>query len=102
MKKIILIALVAASSLLHAQNGKGKMFPDMLAETFNEKPLNLPSDCKGKFTIIGMCFNKDAEGDLQTWLNPLINAYALKHEGDAAMGVEATADVNFYLMPKFS
>ncbi len=49
-----------------------------------------------------MCFNKDAEGDLQTWLNPLYNAYAVKHEGDEAMGVAATSDVYFYLMPKFS
>src|SRR5438309_8968563 len=49
-----------------------------------------------------MCFNKDAEGDLQTWLNPLYNTYVLKHGGDEALGVAATADVNFYLMPKFS
>jgi hypothetical protein len=102
MKKIILLALFAATTLVNAQNGKGKVFPDMKAETFSEKPLNLPGDCKGKFTIIGMCFNKDAEGDLQTWLNPLMNAYAMKHEGDAAFGVAATADVYFYLMPKFS
>lgn len=102
MKKITLILLIAAFSKLNAQYGKGKQFPDMLAETFTEKPLNLPADVKGKFTIIGMCFNKDAEGDLQTWLNPLYNAYVLKHEGDEAFGVAATADVNFYLMPKFS
>jgi len=102
MKKIILLAFILAVSNLKAQYGKGKVFPDMQAETFTEKPLNLPADTKGKFTIIGMCFNKDAEGDLQTWLNPLYNAYVLKHEGDEAMGVAATADVNFYLMPKFS
>ncbi len=102
MKKIILIALIAAFTKVNAQYGKGKIFPIMEAETFTEKPLNLPADVKGKFTIIGMCFSKDAEGDLQTWLNPLYNAYVLKHEGDAAFGVAATADVNFYLMPKFS
>jgi hypothetical protein len=102
MKKIILIALIAAFTKVNAQYGKGKIFPDMMAETFTEKPLNLPVDVKGKYTIIGMCFSKDAEGDLQTWLNPLYNAYVLKHEGDAAFGVAATADVNFYLMPKFS
>jgi len=102
MKKIILVAFILAFAKLNAQYGKGKMFPDMAAETFTEKPLNLPADVKGKFSIIGMCFNKDAEGDLQTWLNPLYNAYVLKHEGDEAFGVAATADVNFYLMPKFS
>ena len=62
----------------------------------------MPADVKGKFTIIGMCFNKDAEGDLQTWLNPLYNTYFVKHEGDAALGVAETADINLYLMPKFS
>lgn len=102
MKKIILLAIFAASSLMNAQNGKGKMFPEMEAVTFNKKDLKLPADVKGKFTIIGMCFSKDAEGDLQTWLNPLYNAYVVKHEGDAAMGVAEPADVYFYLMPKFS
>lgn len=102
MKKIILFVLIAAFGKLNAQYGKGKMFPDMKAETFTEKALSIPADTKGKFTILGMCFNKDAEGDLQTWLNPLYNAYVVKHEGDAAFGVEATADVNLYLMPKFS
>jgi hypothetical protein len=102
MKKFILIALVAAFTKLNAQYGKGKMFPDMMCETFTEKPLNLPTDTKGKYTIIGMCFSKDAEGDIQTWLNPLYNAYVVKHEGNEAFGVAATADVNFYLMPKFS
>jgi len=66
------------------------------------KPLNLPADVKGKYAIIGMCFSKDAEGDIQTWLNPLYNAYMVKHDGDAAMGVAATSDVFLYLMPKFS
>lgn len=102
MKKIILLVLTLTFGSLNAQYGKGKVFPEMQAETFTEKPLNLPVDTKGKFTIIGMCFSKDAEGDIQTWLNPLYNAYVVKHEGDAAFGVEATADVNFYLMPKFS
>ena len=102
MKKIILVAFALVCTTLSAQNGKGKMFPEMQAETFTEKPLNLPSELKGKFSIIGMCFNKDAEGDLQTWLNPLYNAYVVKHGGDEAMGVAATSDVNFYLMPKFS
>ena len=36
MKKIILIALVAAFSKMNAQYGKGKIFPDMNAETFTE------------------------------------------------------------------
>ena len=102
MKKIILLALVAAFTTITAQNGKGKMFPEMQAETFTKKPLNLPADCKGKYTIIGMCFNKDAEGDLQTWLNPLYNSYVAKHEGNEAFGVAASSDVNFYMMPKFS
>ncbi|HWY38141.1 MAG TPA: hypothetical protein VNY73_06250 [Bacteroidia bacterium] len=102
MKKIILLALVVTFVSAKAQYGKGKAFPAMEAETFTEKPLNLPADCKGKFSIIGMCFSKDAEGDLQTWLNPLFNAYAIKQSGNEAMGVAPTADVNFYLMPKFS
>lgn len=102
MKKIILIAMLAVSAILNAQNGKGKMFPEMEAETFTKKPLNLPADCKGKFSIIGMCFSKNAEGDLQTWLNPLYNAYVVKREGNTAFGVADQADVNFYLMPKFS
>lgn len=102
MKKIILLAFVTLFFTGRAQYGVGKQFPDIEVETFTEKAMKLPADCKGKFTILGMCFSKDAEGDLQTWLNPLYNAYAVKHEGNEAFGVEATADVNFYMMPKFS
>lgn len=97
MKKALLFMLTAASMQLSAQYGKGKMFPEMQAETFTEKPLNLPADVKGKYAIIGMCFDKDAEGDIQTWLNPLFNRYAAAEDGEA-MGEEVT----FYLMPKFS
>ncbi len=102
IKKIILLASLAAFTMANAQNGKGKQFPEMQAETFSKKPLNLPADLKGKPAIIGMCFDKNAEGDLQTWLNPLYNAYVVKHEGNEAFGVAATTDVTFYMMPKFS
>jgi hypothetical protein len=102
MKKLVFIALVAICGSLNAQYGKGKAFPEMQAETFTEKPLNLPADVKGKYTIIGMCFSKDAEGDLQTWLNPLYNKYVVKQGGEEALGLAEADDVYFYLMPKFS
>jgi hypothetical protein len=102
MKKILFVLMLAVVSSASAQWGKGKTFPDLEGETFDGKAVKIPADTKGKYSIIGMCFSKDAEGDLQTWLNPLYNTYVLKHEGDGALGVAATADVNFYLMPKFN
>ena len=73
MKKIILVTLLAACTKLNAQHGTGKMFPTITGETFTEKNVVIPAACKGKPTIIGICFSKNAEGDLQTWLNPVYN-----------------------------
>jgi hypothetical protein len=102
MKKIILAVLVASCTTLNAQNGKGKMFPTVTGETFTDKNLTLPDAAKGKPCIIAMCFSKNAEGDLQTWLNPAYNEFVVKKDTTNAFGAVVSFDINFYFMPRFN
>ena len=102
MKKIILAALVVTGINLQAQNGMGKMFPTVNGETFTEKNITLPEACKGKPCIIAMCFSKNAEGDLQTWLNPAYNEFVVKKDTTNAFGTVVSFDINFYFMPRFN
>ncbi|MEO8760387.1 MAG: hypothetical protein ABI388_04540 [Bacteroidia bacterium] len=99
MKKIILITLVAAFSKLNAQHGLGKKFPTITGETFTEKNVVLPDACKGKPTIIGICFTKSAEADLQTWLNPAYNEFVVKRDTTNSFGVAVSYDINYYFIP---
>ena len=102
MKKIILITLLSAFTRLNAQNGVGKMFPTIKGETFTEKGITIPDVCKGKSCIIAICFSKNAEGDMQSWLNPAYNEFVVKKDTTNAFGAAVSFDINFYFMPKFN
>ena len=103
MKKIILITLLSIFAKLNAQkNGVGQMFPSIKGETFTEKNISLPEIGKGKPCIIAMCFSKDAEGGLQSWLNPAYNEFVVKKDTTNAFGAAASYDINFFFMPRFN
>lgn len=99
MKKIILISLLTTFTKLTAQHGTGKMFPSINGETFTEKNVNIPEACKGKPTIIGVCFSKSAETDLRTWLNPAYNEFVVKRDTTNAFGAAVSYDINYYFIP---
>jgi hypothetical protein len=77
----------------------GKMFPEMVAETVEDKKVTLPTDVNGKFTLLGLAYSKKSEDDLRTWFEPVFGKFVQKAEGLlAGMGY----DVNVYFVPMFT
>lgn len=99
MKKLIaLLVLLAGFNLAHAQV-IGKQFPDMEAETVEDKKVNLPGDTKGKYTLLGLAYSKKSEDELNSWFSPVYNKFIKKATGMmAGMGY----DVNVYFVPMFT
>src|SRR5436190_7330974 len=77
----------------------GKVFPDMEAETVNDKKVKLPQDVKGKYTLIGLAYSKKSEDDLNSWFQPVFSKFVQKTTGLMA---SFTYDVNVYFVPMFT
>jgi len=99
MKKLGLLILSTVLSLtIHAQV-TGKMFPDMEAETVEDKKIKLPQDVKGKYTLLGLAYSKKSEDDLNSWFQPVFEKYIQKTSGLlSGFGY----DVNVYFVPMFT
>ncbi len=98
-RSIFLIFLLLISGLSKAQDCKGKKFPDLSGETFDNKQVSIPANTKGKITIIGVCFSKAAEDELKTWLNPVYNHFVVKKDTSDFFSAAVNYDVNFYFIP---
>src|SRR4051812_849967 len=97
-KALIMMFWLAATSFSFAQV-LGKMFPDMTAETVEDKKVNLPTDTKGKYTLLGLAYSKKSEDELNGWFNPIFSKFIQKTNGlMAGMGY----DVNVYFVPMFT
>jgi len=77
----------------------GKMFPEMVAETVEDKKVTLPKETKGKYTLLGLAFSKKSEEELNTWFSPVFNKFIQKTSG--LMGGFGY-DVNVYFIPMFT
>lgn len=99
MKTIFLVSFLTIQSfLLHAQIGKP--FPKMQAHKLDEKAVVLPDETKGKFTLLGLAYSKEAEKDLVTWYQPVYETFIHKDKG-GAFEVESY-DVHLYFIPMFT
>ncbi len=77
----------------------GNVFPDMVAETVEDKKVTLPGDVKGKFTLLGLAYSKKSEDELRTWFEPIFSKFVQKPEGLlAGMGY----DVHVFFVPMFT
>lgn len=77
----------------------GKQFPDMVAETVEDKKVSLPQDVRGKYTLLGLAYSKKSEDQLNTWLNPVYTTFIRKNTGQMA---SFNYDVNVYFVPMFT
>jgi len=78
---------------------EGTQFPEMIAETVEDKKITLPGDVKGKFTLLGLAYSKKSEDELNTWFEPIISKFVQKPQGLlAGMGY----DVNVFFVPMFT
>lgn len=98
-KQLLPILFLSLTSQLLSAQVIGKMFPDMEAETVEDKKINLPTDTKGKYTLLGLAYSKKSEDELNSWFNPVYNKFIRKATGLlAGMGY----DVNVYFVPMFT
>lgn len=95
MKAILLTAALCA--MVFSQPPVGDVFPELKAETLDDKPISFPNDTKGKSTLICMAYSADAEKDLRTWYEPTYDKFIAKTELMADM-----YDVNVYFIPMFT
>ncbi|MCB0487705.1 MAG: hypothetical protein KDC99_04470 [Cyclobacteriaceae bacterium] len=93
-----IIVLLAFSAPSFAQV-IGKTFPDMEAETVEDKKVSLPNDTKGKYTLLGLAYSKKSEDELNSWFEPVFYKFIQKTKGlMAGFGY----DVNVYFVPMFT
>lgn len=99
MKKVILVFFgLMLTVVVHAQV-VGKMFPDMEAETVEDKKVKLPADIKGKYSLVGLAYSKKSEDELNSWFQPVFEKFVQKSTGlMSGFGY----DVNVYFVPMFT
>ncbi len=99
MRNTLLLSLLLLANLATAQV-VGKMFPKMDAETVEDKKVVLPTDVKGKFTLLGLAYSKKAEDELNSWFSPVFEKFVRKDTGGLFEGMGY--DVNVFFVPMFT
>lgn len=99
MRYISLIIVLLALSIVSSAQVVGKVFPEMIAETVEDKVVSLPNDTKGKYTLLGLAYSKKSEDELNGWFEPIFYKFIQKTKGlMAGFGY----DVNVYFIPMFT
>jgi len=99
MRLFPLIIVLLAFSIDASSQVIGKVFPDMEAETVEDLKVNIPTDTKGKYTLLGLAYSKKSEDELNGWFEPVFYKFIQKTTGlMAGFGY----DVNVYFVPMFT
>ena len=99
MKKFSLLFVGFVLSVTLEAQVIGKTFPDMEAETVEDKKVKLPQETKGKYTLLGLAYSKKSEEELNSWFQPVFEKFIQKTNGlMAGFGY----DVNVYFVPMFT
>ncbi len=99
MKKLLFIPILLFSTFAFAQIGEE--FPDIAGNSLTNKMISIPDATKGKFTLVGVAFSKKAEDDLNSWFDPIYEAYVRKADPNAFIP-EMKPDVNVVFIPMFT
>jgi hypothetical protein len=99
MKKLTFLMLAVVLSFAAKAQVTGKMFPDMEAETVEDKKILLPQSIKGKYTLLGLAYSKKSEDELNSWFQPVFEKFIQKTSGLLA---GFSYDVNVYFIPMFT
>jgi hypothetical protein len=99
MKRSLIVLVFCLMTVACMAQVVGKMFPDMTAETVDNKKVLLPGDVKGKYTLIGMAYSKKSEDELNSWFQPVFEKFVQKSKG---LMSGFTYDVNVYFVPMFT
>lgn len=98
MKKLLLVLFFI--QFVGIANGQvGKTFPDLEAETVEDKKVRIPADVAGKYTLVGLAYSKKSEDELNSWFQPVFQKFIQKSDG---MFSGFAYDVNVYFVPMFT
>ena len=97
-KLFLFFLLLLFASSVRAQV-TGKMFPNMEAETVEDKKIVLPDNVKGKYTLLGLAYSKKSEDELNSWFQPVFQKFIQKNKG---LFEGFGYDVNVYFIPMFT
>jgi hypothetical protein len=100
MKRSLFLLTLCLAGFVSQAQVIGKMFPDMEAETADDKKVKLPQDVKGKYTLLGLAYSKKAEDELNTWFTPVYEKFIRKSKG--GLFDDMGYDVNVYFIPMFT
>ena len=100
MKKILALIVLCLVAVVVKAQVIGKIFPNMEAETVEDKKVKLPTDVAGKYTLIGMAYSKKSEDELNSWFQPVFEKFIQKSNNNLFAGF--TYDVNVYFVPMFT
>jgi hypothetical protein len=93
IKHFIFLALISLTPL----SVFTQKFPELNGKTLQDKVVDLPADAMGKYTLIGLSYNKKAEEYLRSWFEPVFDKFILKRGMFDDM-----YDVNVYFVPMFT
>lgn len=79
----------------------GQPFPQLEGETLEDEVMSIPTDTKGKYTLVGLAYSKKSENELNSWLVPVYDKF-LRSAESAGLFASFTYDVNVYFVPMFT
>ena len=101
MKRLLVLLTFFAGLIAANAQVVGKPFPNMDAETAEDKKVTLPNDVKGKYTLLGLAYSKKAEDELNTWFSPVYEKFVRKAQ-KGGLFEDMGYDVNVYFIPMFT
>lgn len=75
----------------------GSTFPEMVTEDLFDNTITLPEDIKGKYSIIGLAYNKKSADKMPNWVVPIYQKFITEPPG-----LQIGYDVNTYFVYMFS
>lgn len=98
MKNILIMVCLIISMSVQAQ--VGDIFPDLEGESLSYQFVNIPTDIKGKYSLIGIAFSKKSENALKTWFSPAYNQFIYEPETPSLFA--GNYDLNVFFIPMFT
>lgn len=99
MKTIALLLCLLWSVPCFAQesNAIGSIFPEMEIEDLSDNRIVFPDDIKGKYSIIGLSYNKKSADKMPDWIVPVYQKFIAE-----PAGLQIGYDINTYFVYMFS
>ena len=88
-KYVILVFILSLPILLFAQS-----IPEINGMTAENRPIKIPQDIKGKYSLLCFAASQKAQADLESWLDPIYQKFIAK-----TGLMDDTYDLNLFFIP---